>query len=81
MVALGDLEIQSTGALNKGDISTGLPVFLGVPNESKTIPIHYHGTAKIDEDYKGPNKRIKVERENHVSLYDISVNPKAATIL
>ena len=79
MVATDSLEVKNTGSLNNGYVTTGHPVFLAIPNGSKSLPVHYDGTAKIDEDYNGPTKRIKIQRQDHVSRYDISEHPTSPT--
>ena len=81
MVATDSLEVKNTGSLNNGDVTTGHPVFLAIPTESKSLPVHYVGTAKIDQDYNGPSKRIKIQKEDHVSVYDISQHPKSPTTI
>jgi len=73
-----ELEVQDTG--RRGHSVTGHPVFVGVTNESKALPLHFDRMAKVDTNHMGETKRVKIERKDHVSTYDFSENPKA-TIL
>ena len=67
------------------DAKTGRPSKLA--QASKTLPIHLEGIGKKDLNYSGPNQRIEVQRYDqdgqldHISQYDLSENPKKATIL
>ena len=80
MATLEPLEVKDTGKKARGNLVTGHPAFVCVTNASKAIPLHFDRMAKADTNHQGVTKRIKIERKDHISTYDLSENPKA-TIL
>ena len=63
-----------------GNETKAYPLFLAKQADSKTLPLHLEKQGKIDNSYHGPVKRIRFQRKDHESTYDLSVNPKNARI-
>ena len=63
-----------------GNETKAHPLFAAKQADSKTLPLHLEKQGKIDHSYLGPVKRIKFQRKDHESIYDLSENPKNASI-